>query len=125
MLLALTPKPPTEEEIEQMVEEGIRKEGKGLGVEVSGVRNSQKIKYISSVKAPTFREASEKIKSSTAFSYLTGLSASAFTKLIIDGRIIKSGVVPPERLDKQARRDFLKNLSSVGIITNTTREILD
>ena len=45
----------------------------------------------------------------------TGQSAFAFSKLLVEGRIGRKGVFPPELLDRQARDSYLAELAAMGI----------
>ncbi len=117
VLLALTPDPPTAEEIAQMVEEGVDTEEKALTVDVKGIRNGKALRCIATVKAPGFAKAAALLSHANPVSYVTGLSAAAFTKLIINGSINQIGMVAPEELGSRARPIFYNDIASNGIRT--------
>ena len=55
-------------------------------------------------------------------SFLTGQSASMFSRLFVEDRIQLSGVFPPEVLDKPSRDYYLEELAKIGITIDRIME---
>jgi lysine 6-dehydrogenase len=115
VLFAITPDPPTVAEIKAMVAEGIGLEEKALAVDVSGFCGKKPVRWVATVKAPGFAEAAARCEHANPVSYVTGLSAAAFTKLLIGKHLRQKGMIAPEQLDARARSLFYDELASKGI----------
>jgi len=84
-------------------------------VEVEGEKASKKMTYISYVLFPSLREVQKKLSGATHESYVTGISAAIFTKMVCMGAIKARGVFLPECLKLEARETFIAKLAEKDI----------
>lgn len=124
VLLALTPPPPKPEQVERIVDGGVESEEGSLVVEVEGNRQRKRRKILYYGESPGLKESFERIHYATSESYLTGLSAAAFTRLIIKREIKERGVMLPECLDTELRKKVLSWLEEKSILVHKEEQIL-
>ncbi len=87
-------------------------------VEVEGEKADKKTTYIFSVLFPSLREVQERLSGATHESYVTGISAAIFTKMICTRDVNAKGVFLPECLELGARKTFIAKLAEKGIKTH-------
>jgi len=94
-------------------------------VEVEGEKLGKVLTYKFSVNFPSLREVQKLMPGATHESYVTGVSAAIFAKLLGEGKIKRKGVIPPECLRSDVREEFLSNLAKKGIkiIENVERQL--
>lgn len=115
LVCKLTPPAPSDpESIRQALSEGMAQEEGATLVRVEGSRQGKKVRIDSYVNAPGLTEAFERY-GITHETFLTGQSAFAFSKLLVDGRITRKGVFPPELLDQEIRDYYLADMARLGI----------
>jgi len=84
-------------------------------VEVEGEKAGKKMTYIFSVLFPSLREVQKKLSGATHESYVTGISAAIFIKMVCVGDIKAKGVFLPECLKLEAREKFIAKLAEKDI----------
>jgi len=84
-------------------------------VEVEGEKAGKKMTYIFSVLFPSLCEVQKKLSGATHESYVTGISAAIFTKMVCVGDIKAKGVFLPECLKLEAREKFIAKLAEKDI----------
>ena len=84
-------------------------------VEVEGEKAGEKMTYISYVLFPSLREVQKRLSGATHESYVTGISAATFTKMVCTGDITAKGVFLPECLELEAREKFIAKLAEKDI----------
>ncbi len=84
-------------------------------VEVKGEKAGKKMTYIFSVLFPSLREVQERLSGATHESYVTGISAATFTKMVCMRDIKAKGVFLPECLELRARETFIAKLAEKDI----------
>jgi len=120
VFLALTPQPPTMEEIERMIEDGtLIDETACLLVDVRGEEDGEEVNN-TFYTTLTLKEAERRMSGTTATSYYVGIGAVVFTELFIEGKIRTKGVVSPESMTPEERAALIQRLAEKGI---TIREI--
>ena len=116
VVLALTPPAPQGEEVSEIIKEGIlREEGERI-IEAEGEKDGRKTLIRYSFSSPGLEESFKRLRGSTSQSYITGLSAAAFTKLLIEDKVGLTGVFPPECLGTEAADIVLQEIAKKGII---------
>lgn len=119
VLFALTPHTLPMDEMASKIEAGVVIESSGcVVVEVRGEKKGEKTICTLYVPFPSIREAHERIPGATHTSYVTGVPAAIFTKMLGRGDIKTKGVIPPECLEPEARKKFLAELDKKGIIAH-------
>ncbi len=122
LVCKLTPPAPSDpDSIRQALSEGMAQEDGATLVRVEGTRQGKKVRIDSYVNAPGLTEAFEKY-GITHETFLTGQSAFAFSKLLVDGKITRKGVFPPELLDPDIRDHYLSDLAGMGITVDEVVE---
>ena len=115
------PAPKYPDEIEAVLDEGMVSEEGAFRVRVEGDLGGRKVRIDCYVNAPGLTEAFEKAKI-THESYLTGQSAFLFTKMLVNGKISRTGVFPPEMLEAEERAYYLAEAAKLDI---TVDEIME
>ncbi|MBI9109214.1 MAG: saccharopine dehydrogenase NADP-binding domain-containing protein [Spirochaetales bacterium] len=108
------PAPKYPEEIQTVLDGGMELEEGAFVVRVSGKRMGRNILIESYVNAPGLLDSFVKA-GITHESYFTGQSAFLFTKMLINDKIDRTGVFPPEMLDKAERDYYFKEASKLDI----------
>jgi saccharopine dehydrogenase-like NADP-dependent oxidoreductase len=112
---ALMPKPPSMDEVKEMIKEG--KLAEDISCIVTDVRCKDKgekidVSYISMMN---LKEANKRIPGTTATSYMVGISGEAFAEVLVEGSVKSTGVVPPEALSKEEKEAVIRKLAEKGI----------
>jgi saccharopine dehydrogenase (NAD+, L-lysine-forming) len=116
VLISLTPPTLTLEEIEQKIKVGIIVDEREYFVEeVRGHREGKEVWFIFNWRS-SLHEAQRRIPGATALSYITGVPASIFARMLGKGEIKTLGVIPPECLESEVIEGFLAELAEKGII---------
>lgn len=115
VFLALTPQPPTMEEVERMVANGtLIDETACLLVDVKGEEDGEEVDTTFYTML-TLKEAERRMSGTTATSYYVGIGAVVFTELFIEGKIVTKGVVSPESMTSKERAVLIQRLAEKGI----------
>ncbi|RLI45653.1 hypothetical protein DRO69_04795 [Candidatus Bathyarchaeota archaeon] len=127
VLLKLLPPTLSLEELENMVKTGVIIDAyECYVVTVEGTRLNKKITYKFIVDFPKLREVQKWIPGATHESYVTGVSAAIFAKLLGEGKIKDKGVISTECLDRDVRETFLATLGQKGVkISQITKKQLN
>lgn len=116
VLISLTPPTPSMEEIEKKIKAGILVDEQEYFVqEVIGHREGKEARFIFHWSS-NLHEAQRRIPGATALSYMTGIPAAIFAKMIGRGEIKATGVIPPECLESEAIKAFFAELAEKGIV---------
>jgi len=116
IILRLLPPSLSPEEIEEKIKAGVLIDAHQCYViEVEGERACEKLTYTFSVNFPTLREVQKMLPGATHESYVTGVSAAIFTKMLGEGKIKTKGLVSSECLGREFREAFLAALAKEGI----------
>jgi len=116
VLCALTPPVLSLEEMERKIKAGMKiTEEEHFLVEVKGQKEGEETRYKFHWYS-SFHEVYEKLPGASVLSYLTGIPAAIFTKMLGREDIKTKGVIPPECLEPEARKTFLAELAKKGII---------
>jgi saccharopine dehydrogenase-like NADP-dependent oxidoreductase len=83
--------------------------------EVSGHREGEEVRFIFNWRS-SLHEAQSRIPGATALSYITGVPASIFAKMLGKGEIKTLGVIPPDCLESEVIERFLAVLAEKDII---------
>jgi saccharopine dehydrogenase-like NADP-dependent oxidoreductase len=108
------PAPKYEQEIRDVLAEGMEVEEGAFLVRVDGVIDGNQVRIDSYVDAPDLHTAFEKAKI-THESYFTGQGAFLFTKMFVNGKIDLTGVFPPEAFGPEARAYYLSEAAKLDI----------
>lgn len=127
VLLKLLPPTLSFEEIENMIKTGVIIDAyECYLIEVEGMKLDKKITYKFIVDFPKLREVQKWISGATHESYVTGVSAAIFAKLIGEEKIKDKGVISPECLSRDVRQTFLATLGQKGVkISQITKKQLN
>jgi len=116
VLISLTPPTLTLEEVEKKIKAGIIVDEQEYFVEeVRGHREGKEVRFIFNWGS-SLNEAQRRISGVTALSYITGVPASIFARMLGEGEIKTLGVIPPECLESEVIERFLAELAEKGII---------
>jgi saccharopine dehydrogenase-like NADP-dependent oxidoreductase len=108
------PAPKYENEIQEVLDEGMLLEEGAFLVRVDGKKDGSDVRIDTYVNAPDLHTAFEKAKI-THESYYTGQGAFLFTKMLVHDKVGLKGVFPPEALDSEARAYFLREAAKLDI----------
>ncbi|MGI9568717.1 MAG: hypothetical protein ACR2PH_03020, partial [Desulfobulbia bacterium] len=108
------PAPKYDDEIRDILDEGLISEEGAFQVLVEGVKGGKPMRIISYANAPGLVEAFEK-SGLTHESYLTGQCAYIFTKMLVNDVIKQQGAIAPEVLDADERSYFFKEAEKLDI----------
>jgi saccharopine dehydrogenase (NAD+, L-lysine-forming) len=108
------PAPKYQEEIQEILDEGMILEEGAVQVLVEGVKDGKLTKITSYVNAPGLIESFEKSGLSHE-SYLTGQCAFIFTKMLVNDVIQQQGAIAPEVLNATEREYFFNEARRLGI----------
>jgi len=115
-LISLTPPTLTVDEIEQKIKAGIIIDEQEYFVEeVRGHGEGKEVRFIFNWRS-SLHEAQRRIPGATALSYITGVPASIFAKMLDKVEIKTLGVIPPECVESEVIERFLVELAEKGII---------
>jgi saccharopine dehydrogenase-like NADP-dependent oxidoreductase len=118
----LTPAAPKyEQEIREVLDEGLEQEEGAFLVRVDGVKDGQPLRIDSYVNTPDLHTSFEKARISHE-SYYTGQAAALFARMFVNGRVDRKGVFPPEAFGPDARAYFLGEAAKLDI---TVDEIVE
>ena len=116
VLVSLTPPTLTLEEVEKKIKAGIIVDEQEYFVEeVRGHREGKEVRFIFNWGS-SLNEAQRRISGATALSYITGVPASIFARILGKGEIKTLGVIPPECLESEVIERFIAELAEKGII---------
>ena len=113
--------PKYEDEIKEIIDEGLFTEEGAFQVLVEGQKNGKPIKITNYVNTPGLIEAFEK-SGLPHESYLTGQCAFIFTKMLVNDVIKQTGVIAPEVLGKTERDYFFREAEKLMITIDETIE---
>lgn len=117
----LLPRVPTPREMRRLVDDGVIEDAEfGLVVDAIGYEDGKKILVKNYIIFPTLRMIHKKFPGATYISYPTGVTAYAFSRII--KKVKERGVIPPECLEKDIRKEVLLELESKGIVVNREYE---
>ena len=110
----IAPPVPTPKELIRLVKKNIIENAILVTVvELTGTKNGKKKSVRKALCYPDIKEITHRMPGATYVSYPTGIAAAAFAKSI--QHIHKTGVFPPEALDKKTRAYVLDTLMNLGI----------
>ena len=115
------PAPKYEEEIQEIIDQGLVSEEGAFQVLVDGKRGGKDVRITAYVEAPGLIEAFERSGLSHE-SYLTGQCAFIFTKMLLNDVIQETGVIAPEVLDAKAREYFFAEAKKLNITVDLLTE---
>lgn len=122
LILKLTPDAPKyENDIEEILEEGLESDTGAVLVRVTGELNAQKVMIDNYVNAPSCREAFQR-SGLTGETYLTGQCGALFTKMFVNNKISQKGLFPPEALVQEQREYYLNEAAKLDITVDQTIE---
>jgi len=108
------PAPKYEQEIKEVIDEGMQLEEGAFLVRVDGQKNGAPLRIDSYVNAPGLQESFAKA-GITHESYYTGQGAALFTKMFVNGKVDLKGVFPPEAFGAEARAYYLREAAKLDI----------
>jgi saccharopine dehydrogenase (NAD+, L-lysine-forming) len=108
------PAPKYEQEIRDVIAEGMDLEEGAFLVRVDGLISGNQVRIDSYVNAPDLHTAFEKA-GITHESYFTGQGAFLFTKMFVNGKVDLTGVFPPEAFGPEARAYYLSEAAKLDI----------
>jgi saccharopine dehydrogenase-like NADP-dependent oxidoreductase len=115
VFLAVTPSPPTMEEVKKMIKEGkLTDEVACLVVDIKGERKGKEVNRTFYTML-TLKEANRRMPGATATSYFVGIGGEVFTELLVEGKIRTKGVAPSEALTPREKVAVLQKLADKGI----------
>ena len=115
------PAPKYEQEIRDVLSEGLEQEEGAFLVRVDGEKDGRALRIDSYVNTPDLHTSFEKARISHE-SYYTGQGASLFARMFVEGKVDRTGVFPPEALSPEARAYFLREAAKLDI---TVDEIVE
>jgi saccharopine dehydrogenase-like NADP-dependent oxidoreductase len=116
LLAAMTPPTITPQDLEKKIQDGtIKGSVSSRIVEVQGEKDQQKSTLSFQILHPDVCQAFQRIWGANHISYATGISAAAFAKAILEGKIEKRGVFAPECLDSEARKFVFDDIRQYNI----------
>ncbi|MFZ4855198.1 MAG: saccharopine dehydrogenase family protein [Desulfuromonadaceae bacterium] len=115
LLMRQIPRAPRfENEIQEIIDEGIIQEEGAFLVRVKGTRDAKPIQIDSYTNFPGLAEAFAKSKM-THESYSTGQCAAVFSTMMVEELFKEAGIFVPEQLDAVCRRYVLAELAILNI----------
>ena len=108
------PAPKYENEIQEVIDEGLELEEGVMLIRVDGIKDGEKVRIDTYVNTPGLIESFAKARISHE-AYFTGQCGWLFTKMLIKGEAGRKGVFPPEALDAKARAYFLEEAAKLDI----------
>ena len=125
LALKLTPPAPKyREEIEEILNEGLVDDSGAMLIEVLGVKDGKKVKVETYVNSLSCTEAFKK-SGLTGETYFTGQGGALFTKMFVNDKITRKGLISSDMMDYDQVDYFLKEASKLDITLDTTVEIID
>lgn len=124
VFLALVPPTPPMEEVERMIEAGIISIRGCCTVDVKGKKRGAKVRYTLYSNFMNIRELEKRMPGANPVAYITSVSASIYTKMLLAGRIKNRGVIPPEALEPEVRQACIAELAEKGIKVHEKMEKL-
>ena len=104
LLAAMTSPTITPEDLEKKIHDGtVSGSVSSRLVEIQGEKDQRKSTLSFQILHPDVCQAFQRIWGANHISYATGISAAAFAKAILKGKIERRGVFPPECLESEAR----------------------
>ncbi len=108
------PAPKYEQEIRDLLAEGLELEEGAFLVRVDGVKDGEALRIDSYVNAPDLHTSFEKARISHE-SYYTGQGAFLFSKMFVNGKVDRTGVFPPEAFGPEARAYYFREAAKLDI----------
>jgi len=115
------PAPKYEQEIQEVIDEGLEVEEGVMLVRVDGIKDGEKVRIDSYVNTPGLIDSFAKARISHE-AYFTGQCGWIFTKMLLKGKVGLTGVLAPEALDADARAFFLKEAAALDITVDQYTE---
>jgi saccharopine dehydrogenase-like NADP-dependent oxidoreductase len=113
----IAPKIPIPKEMKRIVKNKIIENAVFISVvEGEGIESGRKIRIKESVTYPDLKHIHKIMPGATYISYPTGVAVYAFLKVM--PKIKEKGVLPPEALNHEIRKEILLELESNGIVVN-------
>lgn len=107
----LLPPPPKLEELKTLMRKGIIEDSRGIIlVDVIGWKNNEIRKYLLWVFDPGIRNIIKTYPMATQVSYLAGINAAVLTEMMIEDKISEKGVLFPDMLNMNEKREYLERL---------------
>lgn len=123
LFLKLLPPTRSHEEIENKIKNGVLVNAhQCYVVEVEGERAHRRLSYKYSLNFPSLLDVQKMLPGATHESYVTGVSAAIFTKMLGSGKIETKGVIAPECLRQEVREAFLTALAEKHIRISEKKE---
>jgi saccharopine dehydrogenase-like NADP-dependent oxidoreductase len=110
----LPPAPKYPNEIKEYIDSGIIKENSAIVVESTGTKDGKRIMIEAHVYSPGIEEAFEKMEFSSEM-YSTGMSGALFTKMLLEEKVSRTGVVTSDMFSHEEIDCFFKFAEEVGI----------
>lgn len=110
----LPPAPKYPKEIKEYIDSGIVEENSAIVVESTGIKDGRRIMAEAHVYAPGLKESFEKMEFSSEM-YSTGMSGALFTKMLLEDKITRTGVVTSDMFSDEEIESFFKFADEVGI----------
>lgn len=114
VLKHLPPAPKYNDEIKEIIDEGILVDAGAMVVEAVGSKGGEKVVVEAHVFAPGLIEAFEK-SGLTAEMYLTGQGGSLFTRLFVKDMYTQKGLISSDMLTEEQVDQYLKWAEDLGI----------
>ena len=115
------PAPKYEEEIRDIIDQGLVTEEGAFQVLVAGMKAGKPVRITAYVDAPGLIEAFERSRLSHE-SYLTGQCAFIFTKMLVNDIIQQTGAIAPEVLEGKERAYFFAEAKKLDITVAISTE---
>jgi len=117
----LPPAPSDPESIRDALSDGIVSEEGALVVHLEGFQDGRPVTIDNYIKGMKLSEAF-KTFGITHQAFITAQSAFVFSKLIVEDRIVRTGVFPPEALEQPVREAYLQAAARLGITVDEVVE---
>ena len=122
LVLKLTPPAPKyHDEIRQILDEGLKADTGAMVVESLGMKDGKKVKVTSTVLAPGCAEAFRK-SGLTGETYLTGQGGALFTKMFVNDRITRPGLISSDMMDDDQVAYYLAEAAKLDITVDVNVE---
>ena len=115
VLFRKLPKTATPKEQIELYKSGRLKSQLMLICDIAGERNGRRVKKKLWTNSPDGASACEKIPGTNDVSWITSVPCSVFSLMILRGEIKHRGVFPPEVLDSEERKIFLREIEKWDI----------
>ena len=118
MVKVLPPAPKYEDEITEILEEGLKSDTGAMLVEAFGRKDGKDVRVDTYIYAPGCAEAFEK-SGLTGEMYLTGQGGYLFTELLVENQFHQKGVISADMLTESQVAIYLKKAEALDITLDT------